>query len=124
MKRTRIILAGALALALTLPLAANAANFFVSMNGLQETPPNASPATGFGTVRLNSTQDTLFFDITWSGLTSPFVAAHFHRGVAGVAGPVIHPITGDVQGGTHAVGFWAGLTARDVLDLYSDSLYV
>jgi hypothetical protein len=111
------------ALAVALPILANAETFNINLDGLQETPPNASPAFGSGTARLNVTRDTLFFNISWSGLLGSFTASHFHRGAAGVAGPVIHSITSDVVGNT-AVGFWAGLAAQDVNDLLSGNLYV
>lgn len=51
--------------------------FVASLDGPQE--PSASPATGFGTVLLNDTQDQITVDLSWTGLVGgPVTAAHIH----------------------------------------------
>jgi len=49
------------------------------MDGLNEVPPNASPATGFTTVTIDDFLDTMQVDVVWTGLVGgPPAAAHIH----------------------------------------------
>jgi len=48
------------------------------LSGLNEIPPVASPGTGQATVTLDPVAQTLQLNVTFSGLTSPDVAAHIH----------------------------------------------
>src|SRR5512140_1640095 len=74
--------------ALSLP--ALASRFFTAtLTGAQETPPNASPATGTGVFYLNDPGDSLHFSVHWSGLTGTFTATHIHHAPPGVPGPII-----------------------------------
>src|SRR6267142_3528198 len=66
--------------------------YAVTMDGPSESPANASPATGFGTVNYDSTLHTLALNFSWSGLTGTTTASHIHAatttpgaGTAGVA---------------------------------------
>lgn len=43
-----------------------------------EVPPNASTATGDGTFTLNTATNELTWDVTFSGLSGPALAAHIH----------------------------------------------
>ncbi len=52
------------------------------IDGLQEVPAVATPATGFGIVDLDSDTNMLSWTITWSGLIAPATAAHFHAPAA------------------------------------------
>ena len=58
------------------------------LDGGQEVPPNASPATGFGTFSLDTNANTLAYDISYGGLLGVVTAAHFHLGDCGVVGPI------------------------------------
>lgn len=82
--------------AVALMLAANATavpiEFVADLSGAKEVPPNASPGTGSVTATFDLTTHTLDLHVTFSGLTSPTIAAHIHAptpfpfsGVAGVA---------------------------------------
>ncbi len=69
--------------------------FQANLTGSQEVGPNASPATGFGTVVLNGTLDHITVNESWSGLTAPASASHIH----GPAGPgtnasILFPFSG------------------------------
>lgn len=60
------------------------------LSGPAESPPNASPGTGFATVTIDSAARTLRVEVTFSGLLSPTTNAHIHccvapPGAAGVA---------------------------------------
>jgi CHRD domain-containing protein/PEP-CTERM motif-containing protein len=65
------------------------------LSGSQEVGPNASPATGFGTVVLNAAQTQITVDESWTGLTAPATASHIH-GPAGVGtnASVLFPFSG------------------------------
>jgi hypothetical protein len=62
------------------------------LSGPSESPPNASPGTGFATVDYNDAAHTLHVDISFSGLLGTTTASHIHSataspgtGTAGVA---------------------------------------
>jgi hypothetical protein len=82
-------------LALTLTCgSANAAilTYDAFLSGPAESPPNASPGTGFGEVVYNDVAHTLSVHVDFSGLTGTTTASHIHAatllpgtGTAGVA---------------------------------------
>jgi hypothetical protein len=72
---------------LTLPI-----TYTANLDGPSESPPNASPGTGFATVVFDSAAHTLEIHATFSDLIGPTTAAHIHAatdspftGAAGVA---------------------------------------
>ena len=56
--------------------------FAANLTGAAEIPPVVSPGTGFATVVLDPTANTLHVDVTFSGLTSGTTASHIHCCVA------------------------------------------
>jgi hypothetical protein len=83
---------------LALLLAGNASaqwTFQATLTGLGETPPNASPAFGLGTVVLSLDQTHITVDESWSGLLSPATASHIHGpGGFGTNAAVLFPFSG------------------------------
>lgn len=69
----------------------NASVSFV-MDGLQEVPANASPATGTGTASLNLFTKQLTLHAEFSGLMGKQTAAHIHQAAAGTNGGVVVPL--------------------------------
>ena len=64
--------------------------FEANLTGAAEIPPVTTPGTGFATVVLDPTANTLHVDVTFSGLTSGTTASHIHCCVAsGAAGNFI-----------------------------------
>ncbi len=61
--------------------------FEAQLSGAQETPAVTSNATALMVAFTNSTLDSLTYYAVYSGLTP--IAAHFHTGAAGTAGPVL-----------------------------------
>jgi hypothetical protein len=66
--------------------------YAASLSGPAESPPNASPGTGFALVIYDTVAHTLHVNVTFSGLTTPTTASHIHAttampgtGTAGVA---------------------------------------
>jgi hypothetical protein len=67
-------------------------NFTAGLSGPNESPPNASPGTGFANIHFNTVLNTLNVQVSFSGLVAPNTAAHIHccttvpgLGTAGVA---------------------------------------
>ena len=107
--RNSLRLVFALALVL-LAGTAGAQNFTATIDGLQETPPNASPGTGSATLVLDTTANTLSYNITYGGLSGTETAAHIH----GFAGPnvpagVLHPL----PAANPKIGVWNYLEAQE-----------
>jgi hypothetical protein len=82
--------------AVALMLAANATaapiEYVANLSGAKEVPPNASPGTGSVTAIFDFATHMLDLHVTFSGLTTPTIAAHIHAptafrfgGTAGVA---------------------------------------
>lgn len=79
MRKLSAAIAVALAGVLVGPSQAAVLNWNATLSGSQEIPPNASPATGFGTVRFDTVTNELSLNLQWQGLTggSAFMA-HIH----------------------------------------------
>jgi hypothetical protein len=63
-----------------------------NLDGPSESPPNASPGTGFAQVNYDDVAHSLFVDVTFNGLLGTTTASHIHSataspgtGTAGVA---------------------------------------
>ena len=53
-------------------------NFDAILDGPSESPPTASPGTGFATVDFNTTTNMMHVHVTFSGLTAGTTASHIH----------------------------------------------
>ncbi|HXN15712.1 MAG TPA: CHRD domain-containing protein [Usitatibacter sp.] len=67
-----------------------------ALTGAQETPPNASMATGTGWLVVNPFTHGVAGRIETQNINA--VAAHVHRGAAAVGGPVVIPMTSPTPG--------------------------
>ncbi|GCD79912.1 CHRD domain-containing protein [Schleiferia thermophila] len=72
--------------------------FDAIIDGMQEVPPVATNAKGVATVMLNTTLDTLWYDIVADGLSGPITSAHFHNAPMGSNGPVAVDLTSSIMG--------------------------
>jgi hypothetical protein len=68
----------AFALALATPSMAAMMNFKTSLNGKSEVPPNTTAGTGSVTATYDTDSKKLTWKGSYSGLTGPATAAHFH----------------------------------------------
>lgn len=150
----KAILAGLLGAAVTgLALPARAqSSFAATLSGAQQTPPNASTATGTATLILSAAQDRLTYTITLVGLdldglqtpadaTDDVTNLHIHGAAPGVAGPVrfgmiapgddaddivINGAAGTITGSweeTDAL-FFGGTLSTYLADLLAGNLYI
>jgi len=89
---------------------ASAQNFTATIDGLQEVPPVATPATGSATLVLDTAANTLSYNIVFANLIAPETAAHIH-GFAppGVAVGVLHPL----PAGSPKIGVWNYAEAQE-----------
>jgi hypothetical protein len=63
------------------------------LDGAQEVPPNASPASGFGTMTYDDVTNIFVWHIEFAGLVAPEIAAHFHAPAPpGVNAAVVIPL--------------------------------
>ena len=117
-----------LVVAITIPvgLVSAQSTFQASLTGLGETPPNASPASGFGTVVLNAAQTQITVDENWSGLTAPATASHIHGpGGAGTNAAVLFPFSGVPAATAGAITEQVfSITPQQVAWLFSGYLYM
>ena len=103
-----------------LPLSVNAAiiPLFANLDGAQEVPPRDTAGFGHADLLLNDETNELSWIITFQGMVTPVVGAHFHEAPAGVNGPIVIPI-GDLESpsigaATVTDGFEAALLAGNV----------
>jgi hypothetical protein len=121
-KQHRLVAAIAAAFALFVGSAAVADNlhFEAFLDGLQEVPPNASPATGTSTLTINSATNEVCVHLEFSGLIAPQTAAHVHAPAPpGVNAGIIMPLSFGSPSDTCAI-----LTAQNIADIRAGLSYV
>lgn len=99
-------------------------NYTSILSGLQEVPPNASPATGVVSGTYDDLLGELTWNLNWSGLLAPATAAHFHLAPSGVAGPVQVPITGVAGFTSGAVSSFANISTIQGTELLDGNWYI
>ena len=123
MLKTKTTLA-TLALAVTVVFAgpAFAEKMTATLNGKSEVPPNASTGTGTADLNYDAATKKLTWKLTYSGLSGPATAAHFHGPAeagknAGVAVAIPNVASSPVEGS-------ATLTDAQAADLAAGKYYV
>ncbi len=81
--------------------------FDARLDGSQEVPPVATDAMGVASVKLNSSMDTLWYHVIYTGLSGPATGAHFHTGIKGTTGGVVLDATSDSTG-NQFIGMFTG----------------
>jgi hypothetical protein len=102
---------------------AKAEIFFAYLNGAQEVPPVATPATGYARVFLNESAGTISFTVVFNNLSSAQNASHIHTGALGVSGPVTINF-GSVGGTSGTVTGTAAITPAQIALLRAHQFYV
>jgi hypothetical protein len=119
---TRSIAAGIACAALlaVVPAKAEMVNYKASLSAQNEVPPTNSKGTGSVTATFDTASKKLTWKGSYSGLTGPATAAHFHTGEKGKNGGVavpIAPATSPLEGS-------ATLNDQQAADLAAGKLYV
>src|SRR6204780_3791676 len=121
MLKTKTLLA-TLAVGILFAGPAFAEKFKATLDGKSETPPNTSAGTGTADIDYDAATKKLSWKLTYSGLTGPATAAHFHGPAgptekAGVAVAIPNATTSPVEGS-------ATLTDAQAADLTAGKYYV
>jgi hypothetical protein len=93
-----------------------------TLDGKSEVPPNTSAGKGTADLNYDAASKKLSWKVTYSGLSGPATAAHFHGPAesgknAGVAVPISNPASSPVEGS-------ATLTDAQAADLVAGKYYV
>ena len=93
-----------------------------TLDGKAEVPPNTSAATGTADIDYDAATKKLSWKVTYSGLSGPATAAHFHGPAeagknAGVAVPIANIASSPAEGS-------ATLTDAQAADLMAGKYYV
>jgi CHRD domain len=102
------------------PAAAEEVNLKAAMNAGTEVPPNSSSGNGTLTATYDTASKKLSWKGSYSGLTGPATAAHFHTGEPGKNGGVALPITPNAS----PLEGSATLTDAQAADLLAGKWYV
>jgi len=94
-----VLAAGALALALA-PAVLGAETFTAELSGENQVPPLDVEASGDATVTISDDEQTVSWEVTYSGLTGAPAAGHIHVGADGAHGPVMIPFASVTETGT------------------------
>ena len=98
MPRFKLLIPSLLAIFLVAGAAHGATKTFkATLDGASEVPPTTSAGTGTATATLDTATRRLIWDVTYSGLTGPAMAAHIHGPAnPGQNAPVVIPFTGSL----------------------------
>jgi len=121
--RIRAITAGA-CLALASVASADVWTFHDMLDGLQENPPNASPATGMAMGTYDDATNVLTIQVVGSGFVANITAAHIHTAPAGVNGPVTFFLTGATGGTSYNSNDIFNLSAAQETTFLAGGMYV
>jgi hypothetical protein len=121
MLKTKTLLA-TLALGIAFAGPAFAEKMKATLDGKSETPPNTSAGTGTADIDYDAASKKLTWKLTYSGLSGPATAAHFHGPAeagknAGVAVAIPNATTSPNEGS-------ATLTDAQAADLLAGKYYV
>lgn len=98
----------------------NTASFSGAMNASSEMPPNMTRGIGMAEATLDKGTNVLKYKVTYSGLSGPATAAHFHGpAVAGANAGVVVPFTSPAT----PIEGTATLTPAQAADLMAGKWY-
>ena len=117
-----VIPAALLALGLAAPAFAATMPFHATMDTATEVPAKTGPGKGEAHATLDTVTKQLTYDVTFSGLSGPATAAHFHGPAdKGANAGVVVPFTAPVASPYHGT---ATLTDAQIADLEAGKWYV
>jgi hypothetical protein len=99
--KARFAFLAAILLVLALaPVALAAESFTAQLSGENQVPPLDVEGSGEATVTISDDEQSVSWDVTYSGLTGAPAAGHIHIGAAGANGPVMIPFATVTETGT------------------------
>jgi hypothetical protein len=103
MTRSTLFLAAAAVCMISAVAQAETVKFHATLNGASEVPPKSTGGTGSVDASLNTATKVLTYTLTYTGLSGPATAAHFHGPApvganAGVLVPLNPPLASPVKG--------------------------
>lgn len=99
-------------------------NINANLSGLNEVPPNASPASGTVVGTFDDVTNLLMIDTNASNFVASVTAAHIHEAAAGINGPVRVTLSGTTGGLTYFSHDMPVLSAALETALFAGNLYV
>lgn len=99
-------------------------DFAAVVGGGQETPPVSTAGNGTLTATYNATTNLLSYTLTWTSLTGPPTAMHFHKAPVGVAGGVVNGIDGFSATAAGTLTATATIDETEEMDLMEGKFYV
>lgn len=94
-----------------------------TLTGVQEVPPNASAGRGTAEIQYNSSNNTLTWKVTHSGLSGPLTGAHIHGPAAvGANAGIVVPFSGNLS--AQPIQGQATITPAQFGDLAANLWYV
>ena len=100
---------------------AETVKFHATLNGASEVPANTETGTGMAMGSLDTVSKVFTYEVTYSGLTGPAVAAHFHGPAApGANAPPTVPLAPPAS----PIKGTATLTDAQIADLTAGKWYV
>jgi len=104
------------------PVMAETVSYKADLKGASEVPPNDSKGTGNLDAAYDTTSKKMTYTITYSGLSGPATAAHFHGpAAAGANAPPVVPLSGSM---TSPIKGEATLTDAQLADLQAGRWYL
>ena len=105
-----------------MPAFAEMVSYKADLKGSSEVPANTAKGTGMVDASYDTASKKLTWTVTYSGLTGPATAAHFHGPAAATAnGPPEVPLTGDMASPMKGT---ATLTDAQAADLAAGNMYL
>jgi hypothetical protein len=99
------------------PAFADTVKFKADLSGASEVPPTTSPGKGTLEATLDTATKQLTYTVTYSGLTGPATAAHFHGpAAAGANAGVAVPVQGGVASPINGTATLTDAQAADLQD--------
>lgn len=115
-------LAAAAALATMAP--ATMWEFTSILSGLNEVPPNGSPATGTAIGTYDDVSNMFVMDTNATGFLAIVTGAHIHFGAPGVSGPVEIPLSGATGSTSYTSHDMLPFTAQQETNFLAGNFYV
>jgi hypothetical protein len=99
------------------PCLAETLKLTAALNAAQETPPNSTAGTGSLKGTFDTDSKKLTWSVTYSGLTGPVTAAHFHGPAGpGKSAPVEVPATGVDKNPIEGSATLTDAQSKDLID--------